>query len=448
MKVPWALAALAVALASEQSVCSRQGSSKNCRSDDFQGPFSKVVRLEDCFMLNSECLSRLNDTAGHDEVPYDTVMAMFEKVGHEGLFEKAVIGSAWEERFAARHCKHFEALEFPETASALLGLGRRFEELRRATGGEIILVHADSLQDGIGARFKKAVEFVAAALQIGFDAVALALPPAGSLLHPDWEYGPVWCHESPARGPERQHPGSPEYPLACWRLELQADLLGQSPEPEGRQLLWGSRSEAIQSPRHFHCFHFDAGEGKLESAAWNFFKRHGLRREELSRLFTSVRTFSAPGQILQSRREALCGFGGPADIKHVAIHVRRGDVGILSGYAVTQQLGSAGFSRWICALVAALGAEASSSVRFVLHVYTEAAGTTLAALRRVGLEGFSFEPSASEDQRVFHTLASLEVSPTCSDLLLPQVSPTCSDLLLPQVHVIVNNNPREVLLCM
>ena len=39
--------------------------------------------------------------------------------------------------------------------------------------------------------------------------------------------------ESPADGPERQVAGAPEYPLRCWRFDLQQDVLGQSNEPEG-----------------------------------------------------------------------------------------------------------------------------------------------------------------------------------------------------------------------
>ena len=37
---------------------------------------------------------------------------------------------------------------------------------------------------GIGARFKKALELTVASLLLGFDAVALNLPAAGGLLHP------------------------------------------------------------------------------------------------------------------------------------------------------------------------------------------------------------------------------------------------------------------------
>ena len=39
--------------------------------------------------------------------------------------------------------------------------------------------------------------------------------------------------ESPADGPERQLAGAPEYPLRCWRFDLQKDVLAQSNEPEG-----------------------------------------------------------------------------------------------------------------------------------------------------------------------------------------------------------------------
>ena len=50
----------------------------------------------------------------------------------------------------------------------------------------------------------------------------------------NWTYGPVWCHESPADGPEEQLFSSPDFPLRCWRFDLQRDVLGQSNEPEGK----------------------------------------------------------------------------------------------------------------------------------------------------------------------------------------------------------------------
>ncbi len=46
--------------------------------------------------------------------------------------------------------------------------------------------------------------------------------------------------ESPADGPERQVPGAPEYPLRCWRFDLQSDFLAQSREPEGASWKWKS----------------------------------------------------------------------------------------------------------------------------------------------------------------------------------------------------------------
>ena len=63
-----------------------------------------------------------------------------------------------------------------------------------------------------------------------------------------------WCHESPADGSESQ---SPDYPLRCWRFDLQKDFLSQSEKPEGRQLLWGSRDpELSESSKSFACFSF------------------------------------------------------------------------------------------------------------------------------------------------------------------------------------------------
>eukprot|EP00913_Durusdinium_trenchii_P020028 g18824.t1 len=64
-----------------------------------------------------------------------------------------------------------------------------------------------------------------------------------------------------------------------------------------------------------------------------------------------------------------------------------------------------------------------------------ALGTGRGALRRRGLEGFRFEASPEDDEGpIFHTMAKLQ-------------NPTC-DEVLPEVHIIVNNNPREALLCM
>ncbi|CAE7268960.1 Troponin C [Symbiodinium necroappetens] len=329
-----------------------------------------------------------------------------------------------------------QAATFPQTREQLEQLRARI----RGASSRVLLLHADEMEDGIGARFKKALELVAALLVIGFHAALLSLPPAGGLLHPRGFERPVWCHESPADG--RPDPSNPEYPLRCWHFDLQRDFLAQSEVPEGRLLLWGAEetvelsSEPGTAPSlksEFRCLYF---QGTLEGPPWQMLKKEGNLRErpEIRRLFSSVRSFASPSKVLPIRREAGCGYGGPSDVKHMALHVRRGDVGEAAGYSLTQQLEPRAFSRWLCGLARAVAEPLD--VRLALHVFTEAVGQSREALVKVGLPGFVFAPSAADELQVFHTVAQFEVDPACSALVLPEV------------HVVVNNNPRQALLCM
>ncbi|CAE7277227.1 fpaB-1 [Symbiodinium pilosum] len=371
--------------------------------------------------LETDCLVRLNSTAADDLVPLEEVMDVFT-VQAPRLVTLVV--------------------EFPEKPEQLQRLRAKIRAALGSFGkAKVILLHGDELEDGVGARFKKALELVATALIIGFDAVLLSLPPAGGLLHPQsWEH-PVWCHESPADGPDRQDPMNPAYPIRCWRFDLQTDFLAQSQDPEtGRLLLWGAEdevelsSELSATPKpQLHCLKF---EGNLEGPPWQMLQKEKLLRErpDIQRLFSSVRSFAAPSKVLPIRREADCGYGGPSDIKHVALHVRRGDVGEAAGYSLPQQLKGDDFARWLCGLAKAVAEP--FGVRLLLHVFTEATGNSRKALMQVGLPGFAFTPSVSDELPVFHTLAEYEVAPNCGELVLPQV------------QVIVNNNPRQALLCM
>lgn len=346
-------------------------------------------------------------------------------------------GPVWRTRAAqAARCSSLEAATFPQTREQLEQLRARV----RGASSRVLLLHADEMEDGIGARFKKALELVAASLVIGFHAALLSLPPAGGLLHPRGFERPVWCHESPADG--RPDPSNPEYPPRCWHFDLQRDFLAQSEVPEGRLLLWGAEetvelsSEPGTAPSlksEFRCLYF---QGTLEGPPWQMLKKEGNLRErpEIRRLFSSVRSFASPSKVLPIRREAGCGYGGPSDVKHMALHVRRGDVGEAAGYSLTQQLEPTAFSRWLCGLARAVAEPLD--VRLALHVFTEAVGQSREALVKVGLPGFVFPPSAADELQVFHTLAQFEVDPACSALVLPEV------------HVVVNNNPRQALLCM
>ncbi|CAJ1419234.1 unnamed protein product [Effrenium voratum] len=385
------------------------------------------ARLADCNGFETDCIRRLNSTSADDIVPVDEIMALAQEVGRERLHDAALRGQKWMDRFAKAHCDTWEATAFG-------GLRERLKELKAS--GQVLLVHSDQLEDGIGARFKKALELVAAALLLGFDGAALAMPAAGGLLHPSssWQHGPVWCHESPADGPERQDPFAPQYPLRCWRFDFQRDFLAQTEEPEGRILLWGSEgspelSGSSSSPR-FACLHLT---GELEGPPWQFLQKMQKEvpsvKQDLQRLFRSARNFAAVGQVIPTRREASCGYGN--SYRHVSMHVRRGDVGDASGYALTQQLGAAGFTRWLCALANAITVPGE---KLGLHVFTEA-GRSRGSLRRAGLPGFVLDPTEEDDLTMFHTLARLEVAPSC-------------ERVMPEVHIIVNNNPREALLCM
>lgn len=85
-------------------------------------------------------------------------------------------------------------------------------------------------------------------------------------------------------------------------------------------------------------------------------------------------------------------------------------------------------------MATAIGAGDEASI--AVHVHTEAKGQSRRDLRRRGLEGFDF-PEAPEDdlEPVFHTRADLKPKPPCASVLK-------------EVHVAVNDNPRDALLCM
>jgi len=489
-----------------------------------------LARDSDCFVHDPECLHSLNATAGRDEVRWSEVMSVAKRLPKEQLYHGALIGAAWEERFASSYCETWRSVNFSGTEAATKRLRARLKELEASNGLEVLLVHADNLTDGIGARVKKAVELIAMALRVGFHGVAMAFPPAGALLQPapqDWPHGACWCHDSPADLPVVQEQRSLSYEPICWRMDLQSDFFAQTPEPEGRVPLWGSEPPRILSSAQganavrFNCLRFsqpedmrwsqddqargkarvasgdsrarvasgDSSEGTSSTSstgtavvkaarrvicgaigsvlpsvkassrwcqlqereeivqpprdeivepplaadsAWHFHKREGIKKKVMRRLFSSIRVLASPQSVLPGRREASCGYGGPAEVVHVAVHLRRGDVGNDSNYAVIQQLGASSFSEWLCALAAALGGR-----QLFLHVHTEALGRSRTDLQRGGLIGFNLEPHAEDDNPVFHTAATFEHPPICP-----------AGSVFDKVHVAVNDSPREALLCM
>eukprot|EP00421_Protoceratium_reticulatum_P051618 CAMPEP_0168457056 /NCGR_PEP_ID=MMETSP0228-20121227/51627_1 /TAXON_ID=133427 /ORGANISM="Protoceratium reticulatum, Strain CCCM 535 (=CCMP 1889)" /LENGTH=248 /DNA_ID=CAMNT_0008472037 /DNA_START=24 /DNA_END=766 /DNA_ORIENTATION=+ len=206
------------------------GASINCDMDSAakdgseDNSISFDARAVDCSFLEARCLTSLNMSAGMDLVPTEEVMLQVEKHGRDNLHAGGVTGEAWISRFKDAYCQTLGTIKFPASADEFEALQTHIAEQEAESGLHAVLVHADSLDDGVGARFKKAVELVAAALRMGFRSVAMALPPAGSLVQlPGWRW-PTWCHESPA---EARPDGEP-YPLRCWRLDLQGDLLGQT----------------------------------------------------------------------------------------------------------------------------------------------------------------------------------------------------------------------------
>ena len=77
--------------------------------------------------------------------------------------------------FRERFCESWEEVPFPESSGDV-------ECLRLALGGarQPILVDINTVTDGVGARFKKSVEMVGAALDLGFHSAAVAIPSEGS----------------------------------------------------------------------------------------------------------------------------------------------------------------------------------------------------------------------------------------------------------------------------
>ena len=159
-----------------------------------------------------------------------------------------------------------------------------------------------------------------------------------------------------------------------------------------------------------------------------------LPAAHFDKIVQSARTFAPAASVLDTRREILCGYGGDSSTKHVAVHIRAGDLGADSETAPTTMLGAAGLVAWLCKLTSVLGLEQSEQI--LVHIYTESPAQSRAGLRKYGIRGLRFPVEDADDQvPVYHTKALLDPSPAC-----PAVKP--------EVHLAVNGNPREALLCM
>lgn len=305
---------------------------------------------------------------------------------------------------------------------------------------KVVLVHVDEVPDGIGARFKKAVELVASGLTMGFYAVALHFGRES-----------VQLHNSPAQGSAHSH--DLNFPVIFWEFDLQSDFLAQTPSPLSRTLLWGAPLAAValtaaDGAPQFNCLTFEepgpavgARRKVADDAAWKFHQREPLKPNDLERLFASVRAFVRAGEVLDLRRETLCGFGD--DAFHLAVHLRRGDVGLDAHYAAPQQMRPAGFRKWLCDLATAVApaniSARGEALKLRLHVYTEAEGLSRAKLRSAGggaPPGFAFPPADGDDVEPTYHHAGLLASPA-----------GCAGVAQ-EVHFVVNDNPGDAMLCM
>eukprot|EP00928_Gymnodinium_smaydae_P032872 TRINITY_DN23706_c0_g1_i1.p1 TRINITY_DN23706_c0_g1~~TRINITY_DN23706_c0_g1_i1.p1 ORF type:complete len:518 (-),score=83.31 TRINITY_DN23706_c0_g1_i1:122-1675(-) len=402
--------------------------------------------LQDCDLDAPGCLQTLNASSADDLVQESEVMDAVNRVTVDRLRDASLTCDAWAKRFEENYCEGVaETVAFPKKAKDMEKLRKLIKDKSSQNSLPVVLVHPEELTDGIGARFKKALEAVAAGLYIGFEGVGLYIRPG---IHPEdeqWSHGPVLCHESPATS----LPGKNNFPLICWKFELMSDLWGQSVEPEGSTPIWGLSSIAPLSAgkagannagkstatrQRFNCVRF--GEMK-EGDVWNFLRKQRALDGKVNalpfmqRMFASAHSFAPAAARLPMRREVLCGFGGSPRTKHVALHLRRGDVGESLPYQGKAFPGSEYLPRWLCALGDALGA---GKGQIMVHIFTEAHGMSRRKFKRI--PGVRFPPSDGDDvEPTFHARGLLDPVAAC-----PAVRP--------DVHVVVNNNPREALLCM
>eukprot|EP00929_Paragymnodinium_shiwhaense_P052623 TRINITY_DN26365_c0_g1_i1.p1 TRINITY_DN26365_c0_g1~~TRINITY_DN26365_c0_g1_i1.p1 ORF type:complete len:561 (+),score=58.65 TRINITY_DN26365_c0_g1_i1:225-1907(+) len=420
---------------------------------------SSAARDQDCTFTDPACLQALNDSSGDGFVDADLVMAHLERLqqllkksGDDKAMQKALWAGSddWLKSFLPVHCETFSYIDFPTSSAQLEELRTKLTKLRRNNSLDVGLVHVDAMTDGIGARVKKSLQLIAASLEIGFDSAVLNTASAGGIFRPigvrvegdtaipdasilpPWGAEPLWCHESSLRSPGGD---TREFPWICWAMSMNRDFFAQSDLSAERVLFWGSASASRQPPKAqarklLNCLSYT--EHKDESV-FEFVKRQGLRQEHLDRMFASVRSFVDPRKILSERHETQCGYGD-RDAVHVAMHLRRGDVGEQSGYAINQQLGLARFRSWLCRLAGALGPSAEKKTVY-LHVFSEARGGTRASLRATAPQGFTFPPEVGDDKEVFHAIGALDPRPACANVA-------------EEVHWVVNNNPRDAVLCM
>mmetsp|Transcript_3741 Transcript_3741/g.8449 ORF Transcript_3741/g.8449 Transcript_3741/m.8449 type:complete len:545 (+) Transcript_3741:1-1635(+) len=427
------LLVVAVAVtAPEEAVCLADGDGIGC------------ALPQDCSVLEQECIQSLNSSSSEDFVKIDDVMAHLKVVGQERLHEGALVRDKWEDAFGTAYCRTFTDIPFP--------IGNKgVEKLRQDLAGrEAILVHSDITDDGLGARFKKALQFAVGGLALGFRGVALGLPPAGSLLHPSlqggWSKGPIWCHESPADGPDPPPPNNVDFPLVCWKMDLQNDLLGQpnNPEEAGSADRYVIGSLASKAP--LDCVRFKSVPA---SGIWELVRSEIVAdtlRSSIDTAMAGLRSISRIQYQLPGRRETQCGFGDSEKFVPLAMHLRRGDVSETANYALPERLGIQGFRTWLCSLAKAANLSAQGK-KLMLHVYTESPGRTRASLRRGAKRGaypgFVFEEEKDDEVKpLFHTLGSLDKAPSKA------TNGMCPEVLVEQVHFIVNNNPRDAMLCM
>ena len=468
---------------------------------DHSGREHEQAGGHDCSAFDDDtgCLLELNASEGRNHID----LAAAKRRGQAKLRDPVAEGTEWRARFARAYCDTWGEVDFPEleVANATGALQRRLRHrlgaIRRNNSKRVVLVHVQQFTDGVGAGFKRAVQVVAAGLHVGFDAVGLHMVHTTSNYYartnqshpgmirlggpntevdhdaepqPDWNqarWGRLSCH------------GGFSIPQSCWRFDLLRDLLGQSPAPEDRTLLWGAswldldqvagvgvlsvRSWQDQR-RSLNCLafrpikHLQANnmvlgmrgpqDRALPVAAWELLRHANFSTTPLAhQVVRSARAFASPPAEDAApppfHRPAKCGFGSrraerDRDV-HVAMHLRRGDLGDRFAYSLSQQMPGGRFGRFLCVLAGALGITAAGSARrrLVLHVYTQTpGGGSRADLRASKPLNFGFGPQAGDDAAPrYHTLGTLRPAPPCN---------TVSN----QVHWVTNNSPREVGLCM
>jgi len=434
MRITFALAAVVVGSLTVVALVGAQQCTASQRT---------VARSADCSCIEAQCLAQLNSTAGIDSVDYKQVEAHMMKLmplagsdeqqKHRALYAAGAEPS-WSAQVEANHCETVGETVLPATEEELERLQIQIAALKTQKELPVVVVHYAPTIDGVGAQFKKNTELIVSLLSMGLDGVALNQAPGGSYIAPaglgpkgellptpPWGEKPLWCHNSPM-----QHNfNGTMYPMACWRLDWQREIMREDPDPQRAVLLWGAA--ATSGP--FHCLRLLPHP---EDAVWKYMQQTQVQRVVLDRLFSSVRSFSDVARTTATQSNPTCGFGDAGAV-HVAMHLRRGDVGETSGYGILQRFGAEKFGKWLCKLSQVLDSVANGR-KIMLHVYTEVRGNTRAALRATAPAGFTFDEREGDSEGpVYHATGQMKTS--------------CANVA-EQVHWIVNDSPRDAILCM